>query len=127
MILGMSKTMQISAILTATILVTGLIGISFSDDALAKKPADTKKVLIHVKDQSGKPVSGALCSTFIGFNFDFVAGNKGGVVILQVSDDLDPVNIVCIDTIPLNALDVMFDVELKEKGTTVLQSTLNLP
>jgi hypothetical protein len=121
----MGKTMQVSAILTATILVTGLIGISFSDDALAKKPADTKKVVIHVKDQSGKPVSGALCSTFIGFNFDFVAGNKGGVVKLQVPADLDPVNIVCIDTIPLNANDVMFDIELKEKGTTVLQSTLN--
>ena len=122
----MSKTLQLSAIVAATILVAGLVAVGFSDDAFAKKP-ETKKILIHVIDESGNPAKGALCSTFVGFNFDFVAGNNGGVVQLTVASDTESVNIVCIDTIPLTVNDVMFSVVLKDNGTTVLQSTLTPP
>ena len=126
----MSKTIQLSAIVAVTILVAGLVAVSMSDTAFAK-PSETKKLLVQVRDTAGNPVPGAFCSLFTGFNFNFVQVNNGGIVKLMVEPDRDPVNVTCIDTIdpdlgipPFNAQATVFDLDLKDNGTTVLRVTL---
>jgi len=125
----MTKTLQLSTIVVATILVAGLVAVSMSDIAFAKKP-ETKKLLVQVRDEAGNPVPGAFCSLFIGFNFDFVQVNNGGIVKLMVEPDRDPVNVTCIDKIdisqtpPFDAQGTFFDIDLKDNGTTVLRVTL---
>ncbi len=125
----MNKTIQLSAIVAATNLVAGLVAVSMSDTAFAK-PSETKKLLVQVRDTAGNPVPGAFCSLFIGFNFNFVQVNNGGIVKLMVEPDRDPVNVTCIDKIdfsqspPFDAQAIVFGLVLKDNGTTVLRVTL---
>ena len=125
----MSKTIQLSVIVAVTILVAGLVAVSMSDTAFAK-PSETKKLLVQVRDTAGNPVPGAFCSLFTGFNFNFVQVNNGGIVKLMVEPDRDPVNVTCIDKIdfsqspPFDAQAIVFDLDLKDNGTTVLRVTL---
>lgn len=122
----MSKTIKLSAIFTATVLVAGLIGVSFSDEAFAKKP-ETKKVLVQVKDAEGNPVKNARCTdNFPPGPENWFVGNDGGVVQFDVPTDQETIALlVCIDDIPPNANFVLGNVELKDNGTTVVQATLN--
>ena len=123
----MSKTIQLSALFTATILVAGLIAVGFSDEAFAIKP-DTKKVLIQVYNADGTPASGAFCTETTGFAF--FQANNGGVAQKTVPAGQTTFGFTCIDTIdldlgtpPYNA-QVFGNIDLKDNGTTVVQVTL---
>ena len=60
----MTKTIQLSAIVTATILVAGLIGVSFTDEVFAKK--EDKVEVCHVNSANDGPTPFAAGVIFWG-------------------------------------------------------------